>query len=408
MAVLTAGDLPIVGSGPQRRFEPLARDEVVYAGQPVALVVAEFEAAAEDGVAMARVELEPLAPVVDLLAAMDLNAPLMRTSDHDGAGLSAALDESDPGLEGFSGNVISRVRDERGDVDTAFAGADVIVGGRFTAAWAYQAYLEPHSATAWVEPDGSLAVSTSTQSLFMTRNHLAAVFGLPVSRVLVAGAPVGGAFGSKQTVIEPLVAGAALALRAPVRLVLTRREDFASTKPAQGTIADLQLGASRAGELRALRARVAYDTGAYSELSLHMAAGSVITGPYRWPAFDAVGLGVRTNRFAAGQYRAPTGPQLTHALETLIDELAAELDLDRIDLRRQEPRGGGGSDRLRRGLAADRCRRVPRGIARAPAVDSAIQPAGGGGDRARHRSHGRGRWSQPPRRAALSRTGRSR
>jgi CO/xanthine dehydrogenase Mo-binding subunit len=66
-----------------------------------------------------------------------------------------------------------------------------------------------------------------------------------------------------------------------------------------------------------------------------MAAGSVITGPYRWPAFDVVGLGVRTNRFAAGQYRAPTGPQLTHALETLIDELAAELDLDPIDLRRQ-------------------------------------------------------------------------
>ena len=335
VAVLTAGDLPIVGSGPQRRFEPLARDEVVYAGQPVALVVAESEAAAEDGVAMVLVELEPLAPVVDLLTAMDLNAPLMRTSHPGGAGLSAALDESDPGLEGFSRNVISRVRDERGDVDTAFAGADVIVGGRFTAAWAYQAYLEPHSATAWVEPDGSLAVSTSTQSLFMTRNHLAAVFGLPVSKVLVAGAPVGGAFGSKQTVIEPLVAGAALALRAPVQLVLTRREDFASTKPAQGTIADLQLAASRAGEFLALRARVAYDTGAYSESSLHMAAGSVITGPYRWPAFDVVGLGVRTNRFAAGQYRAPTGPQLTHALETLIDELAAELGLDPLDLRRQ-------------------------------------------------------------------------
>ena len=89
VAVLTARDLPIVGSGPQRRFEPLARDEVVYAGQPVALVVAESEAAAEDGVALVLVELEPLAPVVDLLAAMEPGAPLMRTI-HPGAGPSAA------------------------------------------------------------------------------------------------------------------------------------------------------------------------------------------------------------------------------------------------------------------------------------------------------------------------------
>ena len=80
VAVLAAGDLPIVGTGPQRRFEPLARDEVVYAGQPVALVVAESEAAAEDGVELVLVDLEPLAPVVDLLAAMDEDAPLMRTS----------------------------------------------------------------------------------------------------------------------------------------------------------------------------------------------------------------------------------------------------------------------------------------------------------------------------------------
>ena len=186
--------------------------------------------------------------------------------------------------------------------------------GRFTTAWAYQAYLEPHAATAWLEPDGTLAVSASTQALFATRNNLAALFGLPVSKVRVTGAPVGGAFGSKQTVIEPLVAAAALALRAPVRLELTRLEDFASTKPAQATVVDLRIGANRAGQLEALQARVVYDAGAYTESSWHMTAGLVITGPYRWPAFDVVGLGVQTNRFAAGNYRAPTGPQLTHAL----------------------------------------------------------------------------------------------
>ena len=109
-----------------------------------------------------------------------------------------------------------------------------------------------------------------------------------------------------------------------------------------------------------------YDTGAYTESSWHMAAGRCSTGPYRWPAFDVVGLGVRTNRFAAGNYRAPTGPQLTHALETLIDELADRLGLDPVDLRLANlvdrghptvsgetwPRIGGG--------------RMPRGDARHP------------------------------------------
>ena len=100
-------------------------------------------------------------------------------------------------------------------MDESFAGCDVIVEGTFRAPWAYQAYLEPHSATAWVEPDGTLAVTASTQALFATRNNLAAIFGLPPARVRVTGAPIGGGFGSKQTVIEPLVAGAALTLGRP-------------------------------------------------------------------------------------------------------------------------------------------------------------------------------------------------
>ena len=333
VAVLTAGELPLVGTGPQRRFEPLARDEVVYAGQPVALVVAESATAAEDAVGLVVVELDPLPPAVDLLAAMEPGSPLARIRHPEDADPSPLSDEQDPDAELLSGNVVSRIRDRQGDTEAAFERSDAVVEARFTTAWAYQAYLEPHAAIAWLEPDGTLAVTASTQALFATRNHLAALFGLPMSKVRVTGTPVGGAFGSKQTVIEPLVAAAALALRAPVRLELTRLEDFASTKPAQATVVDLRIGANRAGQLEALQARVVYDTGAYTESSWHMTAGLVITGPYRWPAFDVVGLGVQTNRFAAGNYRAPTGPQLTHALESLVDELADRLAIDRVELR---------------------------------------------------------------------------
>jgi CO/xanthine dehydrogenase Mo-binding subunit len=279
------------------------------------------------------VDEEPLASVTELLPALDPGAPLMRVHAREGAEPDPAFDADDPEAASYSGNLVARTRDQRDDADSVLAGCDVVVEGTFHAPWAYQAYLEPHAAIAWVEPDGTLAVTASTQALFTTRNNLAAIFGLPVGRVRVTGAPFGGGFGSKQTVIEPLVAGASLALGAPVRLVLTRREDFASTKPAQATVAEVRIGANKEGRLQALQARVVYDTGAYSESSWHMVAAPVLTGPYHWPAFDVVGLGVRTNRFAAGNYRAPTGPQLTHALETLVDELAGRLGLDPVDLR---------------------------------------------------------------------------
>jgi CO/xanthine dehydrogenase Mo-binding subunit len=341
VAVLTAQDLPIVGRGAERRFEPLARDEAVFAGQPVALVIGETEAVAEDAAGLVHVDVEPLESVVDVLAATDPKAPLARITPTRELGEAtddpeqdaSAASEGDPDAEEISGNVFSRRREHRGDAAEEFARCDVIVEGRFSASWAYQAYLEPHAATAWIEPDGTLAVTTSTQGTFFTRNELAKIFGLPVSKVRVIGAALGGAFGSKEVVVEPLVAGAALRLRSPVRLVLNRQEDFAATNPAQGMVIDLRIGARRSGQFEALEAHVTYDAGAYTEWSWEWFAAQLITGPYRWPAFDVLAFGVRTNRFGAGNYRAPTGPQGVFALESLIDELAERLGLDPIELR---------------------------------------------------------------------------
>ncbi len=324
VAVLTAEDLPIVGRGASRRYEPLVRTEAVFAGQPVALVVAESEAVAEDAAALVVVDAEPLPPFLDVLAAGDPGAPRFRLAPQPGTA---------PGDDPADGNVFSRRHDQRGDLASAFAGSDVIVEARFGTSWAYQAYLEPHAAAAWIEPGGTLIVSCGTQSLFFTRNELAKIYGLPASKVRVIAATLGGGFGSKQVVIEPLVAGAALRLRRPVRLVLTRREDFASTKPAQALAIDLRIGARNDGQLGALEARLTYDAGAYTESSWDWFAAQLITGPYRWPAYDVHALGVRTNRFGAGNYRAPTGPQGVFALESLLDELAGRLGIDPIDLR---------------------------------------------------------------------------
>src|SRR5512143_315429 len=170
VAVLTARDLPIVGEGPERRFEPLARDEVVFAGQPVALVIGETEAAAEDGADLVQVDLEPLEPVVDVLAAIEPGSPVFRIER------LPAPDEGVTDVDGapVSGNVFSRTREQRGDVDAAFARCDAVVEGRFRAGWVYQAYLEPHAAVGWVEPDGTLAVTSGNQGTSYPRSALGA------------------------------------------------------------------------------------------------------------------------------------------------------------------------------------------------------------------------------------------
>jgi CO/xanthine dehydrogenase Mo-binding subunit len=339
VAVLTAADLPIAAGASGRASEPLAREEVVFAGQPVALVVADSEAAATDGVDLVLVELEPLPAVLDPAAAMAPGAPLARVGDrrgpgHDAGGMHGAgaggetLDDGEP-----SANVEGRHRSSKGDATSALAGADAVVAGRVDTGWIHQAYLETQAATAWLDPEGELVVSTATQGAFSTREQLAELLELPLERVRVRPTPLGGAFGGKLMLIEPLVAAAALALRRPLRLALTRMEDFGATNPAPAQAFELELGAARDGRLAAIRGRIVCDRGVNDEFGVESISIMLAGGPYRWAARDLRAYGVVTNRVGSGSYRAPGGPPAAFAVETLLDELAAAVELDPIELR---------------------------------------------------------------------------
>jgi CO/xanthine dehydrogenase Mo-binding subunit len=341
VAVLTAADLPLATTGTDRTAEPLAREEVVFAGQPVALVIADTEAGAEDAAEAVVVDYEPLPAVVDLEAAMEPGAPLARVveeSDDEGGDLEsihAGVDrgqEDDPG-EQLSGNVLDRVTRERGDVAAAFAASDAVVEGTFRTPWVYQAYIEPQVCTAWLEPSGTLVVSTSTQGSFVTRRELARAFDLPLDRVRVIAEPLGGAFGGKFALVEPLAVGATLALRRPVRLVLTRSEDFAATNPASAQVSHVKVGARADGTFTAIEARMIVDRGTNAGWGVEGSTSLLVAGPYRWEAHDLRGYGVQTNRVTFGAYRAPGAPTAAFALESLLDELARELELDPIELR---------------------------------------------------------------------------
>jgi CO/xanthine dehydrogenase Mo-binding subunit len=339
VAVLTAADLPTEASGNDRTAEPLAREEVVFAGQPVAMVVAESASAAEDAVELVAVAYEPLEAVVDVEQAMTPEAPLARTAaDDEGGGdlesIHAGVDKGgEDEEEELSGNVLDTVTRREGDTAAALESSDAVAEGTFRTPWVYQAYIEPQVATAWLEPSGTLVVSTATQGSFVTRNELARAYGLPLERIRVVAEPLGGAFGGKFALMEPLVAGAALALRRPVRLVLTRAEDFQATNPASAQVTHLKVGARKDGTLTGIQARMIADRGSNAGWGVEGITSALVVGPYRWEARDIRGYGVQTNRFTFGAYRAPGAPTAAYALESLLDELAEKLGLDPFELR---------------------------------------------------------------------------
>ena len=340
VAVLTAADLPLVGSGPGRTYEPLAREEVIYAGQPVALVVADSEARAQDAAELVEVELDALEAVLDLEQAARPGAPRARVKTPVASGggdlgdAHATVAAGGVGEEEeLSDNVLDSAKLEQGDVEAALAGSHVVVQGRFETPWMYQGYLEPQAGMAWLQPDGELMVSSATQAPFATRDSLAKLLGLPVDRIRVRGTPLGGAFGGKMMIVEPLVASAALVLRAPVRLVMTRSEDMAATNPAGAEVLTLELGADAEGRLTGIRSRVLVDRGATDDFGVESIAAMLTAGPYRWRAHHLTALGVATNRMTFGAYRGPTAPPAAFAVESLIDELAGQLELDPVQLR---------------------------------------------------------------------------
>jgi CO/xanthine dehydrogenase Mo-binding subunit len=346
VAIFTADDLPLTGTGSDRLSRPLAGSEVVFAGEPVALVVARTPAAAEDGVELVEVRLEALSTVVDAEAAMRPDAPHARVDlaaegDRTGsmdaqthAGVGGGGDESID-AEVLSENVTGRYRYREGDALGALGRSAVTREGRFSTAWVHQGYLEPQACTAWVDADGALVIETSTQSLFGARSEVAKALGLPQRRVRAVGTPLGGGFGGKWPLFDTLAAAAAWKLRRPVRLAVTRSEDFAAANPAQAMDMTVRVSADAEGRLTRLEARIVADAGAYEEGSAESLAGVLIAGPYAWPSFDVKAYGVRTNRFGVGAYRAPTAPQTCFALETLIDEVAVALGIDPIELRRR-------------------------------------------------------------------------
>ncbi|HLB45447.1 MAG TPA: xanthine dehydrogenase family protein molybdopterin-binding subunit [Anaerolineales bacterium] len=336
VTVLTAKEMPDIAPS-SRGHLLLARGRVIFAGQPVAVVLATSEAAAEDGAQQVVVDYEPLPAAITIDEALAENAPLVwpqgvPTGAGD-AGVHGADIGSDAKSKRKASNVAGQESFVRGDVAAGFAEADVVIEGTFTTPMVHQSAVETQSVVAEPKPStGGITLWASTQSPFGARNEVANVLGIPESDVRVVGMAVGGGFGGKNGLYEPLVAAAAHAVGRPVRLVLTRMEEMLAANPAPPARIHLRLGAKRDGTLTALSSEIFLDNGCYP-FDLGGFLGYMLGSFYRAPNFSIHGTDVLTFKVSAGAYRAPGAPSVIFALDSLMDELAERLHIDPIELR---------------------------------------------------------------------------
>jgi carbon-monoxide dehydrogenase large subunit len=330
--VFTADDMRDVGPLPGPRGLPgrpghglelpllrAAGDRVRWAGEPVALVVADTAATAADAAELVSVDYEVRPAVTQPEAAAAPGAPALR----DG------------------GNVCFRERLTAGDAAKAFADAAYRVRQRMVSQRVAPVALEPRGVLAQVTPDGRLDVRISPQRPHEVRHWLAGMFGIPAERIRVVAGDIGGGFGAKGPLYPDQVAviAAARLLGRPVKWIEERGESFLATTHGRDQVADLEMAVTVDGRITAIRGAAHAGLGAYLTPN---AASSVLNrmAPllgqcYRVDAFDVELVGVLTNATPVGPYRGAGRPEAAYFTERLVDLVALEVGLDPAEVRRR-------------------------------------------------------------------------
>jgi len=303
-------------------------DNVVrFIGQKIAAVVADSEAAAEEGCRRVQIVYDILPAVVDPAAAIAEGAPVIhpdKTLEHR--------------VSNAARNIVAETHGEFGDVAAALASSAVTFEGTFVTQRVQHGHLETHGGMAWVDEAGILNVRSSTQTPFLTRRALADLFKLPPDKVRVFCERVGGGFGGKQEMfVEDILALAALKTGRPVKWELTREEQFSATSTRHPMRVTVKAGADATGKLTALQLDVLSNTGAYGNHAgpvLFHACGECV-GVYNCDNKKVDAVVAYTNTVPAGAFRGYGLPQTLFAVEAAIDELASQLAISPYDFRRR-------------------------------------------------------------------------
>ncbi len=343
-AVITRDDMPEVsaniadtGEGTALNYgfysrNVMAREKALYKGHAVAAVAATSPDIAAQALELIEVDYEVLTPVLDSYEAMKEGATILH---------ERLVQLSIPGGRGGYGdtdtntNVSNHFEFNLGDIEQGFRDADVVVEREFRTTPVHQGYIEPHSATARWSSDGYLTVWCSSQSHFGFRDHISKILDLPYSRVKVVPMEIGGGFGAKGlggVYLEPLVALLSKRAAQPVKLTMNRAEVFIATGPTSGTRIRVKMGVTREGRITAADATLIYEAGAFPGSPVGGGCRTMFA-PYdiangHLEAFDVV-----NNVPKAAAYRAPGTPAAAFAVESVVDELCRNLEMDPVEFR---------------------------------------------------------------------------
>ncbi|MGH7962603.1 MAG: xanthine dehydrogenase family protein molybdopterin-binding subunit, partial [Candidatus Binatia bacterium] len=337
-AVITGADMPEVASGTQQFGEGtinpwhvsmsiLARDKVLYNGHPVAAVAATSPHIAEEALALIKVDYEPLPHVLDVMAAMQDDAPILLPDVR----TSGATEKSDKPT-----NVAGHMRFARGDLAAGFAAAEVIIEREFDTVMVHQGYIEPHVALCQYNADGQATVWSSTQGAFGVRDLTAQVLKMPPGNLKVVPAEIGGGFGGKlpeKIYLEPLVILLAKKTGKPVKIVMSRADVLRATGPTSGSHIRVKMGAKKDGTITAAQVWAAYEAGAFPG-SPYITGAMAVLAPYAMEHTQIDFFDVLVNKPKTAAYRAPGATNAAYASETVIDELAEQLGIDPLEFRR--------------------------------------------------------------------------
>jgi carbon-monoxide dehydrogenase large subunit len=307
-------------------------DRVRYVGDPVAGIAATSLDAAEEALELIRVDYEELPPVFDPLVAMEPDAPRIHED----------LGEYWHGPVFFpvaGTNICNHFKLRKGNIEEGFRQSDVIYEDTYTTQMVQHCHLEPHVSVARVDPSGEITIWSNTQHPYTVRRELARLLNVPINRIRVIVTCLGGGFGGKVMLkVEPLCVVLAIKDKnhRPIKIELTREEEFLGTATVRHpSVIKIKAGIKKDGMLMAWQSDAVFDTGAYADVGPVVArtVGVGIAGPYEVANMWGDTYCVYTNKMVAGAFRGLGMPQVTWAIESVMDKLAESIGMDAVEFR---------------------------------------------------------------------------
>jgi CO/xanthine dehydrogenase Mo-binding subunit len=326
VAIYTSKDVPVNEYGLQIPDQPVLcgpgskkphTDIVRFVGDQVAVVVAQTEAEAEAAIKLIEVEYEDLPILANPKAALRADAPILHP------------DRGDT-------NVCVHYKIRKGDLDNAFAKADVIVEGEYQTPVQEHAFLQPEAGLAYMDEEGHITIQAAGQWTHADREAIAHSLGLPDEMIRVIYPAIGGAFGGREDMsVQIVLALAAWKLQRPVKIVWSRRESMIGHGKRHATTINAKWGATKDGKLVAVENELIADGGAYMYTSNKVLGNAAITstGPYYIPNVKVDVYGIYTNNVPGAAFRGFGAPQALFMAELQMDKLAKKLGMDPVEFR---------------------------------------------------------------------------